>query len=120
MVCACGHSFAKRSSHRGPLPGDLGCFVWMFLLYSAVAFLLAWFCSGFPYEKDSMQRFLPYAQFLLGLPGLIVAWGLTRRKLWAFYLGAIVVTASIPVLPHGLIIMLIVVSGLSKQRQFLE
>jgi hypothetical protein len=122
MVCSCGHTLVKTNAARpaGPLPGDLGCFVWLFAVHALISLLIAWACMGLGSAPGSAMRWLPLAQLGFALPSIIAAWGLRRRRKWAYNLGAVIMVVSIPILPHGILTAILVITGMAKQRHLLE
>ena len=125
MVCRCGHSFTARSEPLRPggrLPGDLGCFIWLFVANAVWAGLLAAFClwpaaSG---EKDS-GGMLAFGWFfvLTAVVSAVEAVGLRLRRRFAYNLGMVICWTSFLNLPVGTILTLILMTGLAKRRQWL-
>jgi hypothetical protein len=122
MICACGHEFGNSRAHRpaGPLPGSLGCFVWLFVVHANISLLMAWACTHMKFEDGSAMRWLPAAQAGFAILSFIAAWGLYQRRKWALNLGAVIMVVSIPLLPHGVITAIIVITGMSKERHLLD
>lgn len=124
MVCRCGHSFTARAEPLRPggrLPGDLGCFIWLFVVNALWAGVLAALC----FWPDAMgKRFDGAVGFgwfftLNAVVNVVEIIGLSRRRRFAYNLGMVICWTSFFNLPVGTIMTIILMTGLAKQRQWL-
>lgn len=127
MVCQCGHSYVGRPAPAlpgGKLPGDLGCFVWMFLANALWAALLAALCFATVPIAERMGetggRAFGWFFLLTSAVSLVEVVGLLQRRKFAYNLGMVICWTSFLNLPVGTILTFILMTGLSKQRQWLE
>jgi hypothetical protein len=124
MMCRCGHSFVENPAER-PRPRvmatNTGCFVWLFLSN----FML---CTGLavlslnPTDREGGWDNPLFGWYFAwcGLPSLVAAILLARRKRFGYTLGMVLCGINLLSIPFGTIIAIVLMTGLAKDRHLFE
>lgn len=127
MVCQCGHSFVARKEAvnlGARLPGDLGCFVGLFAANAVWALLLAALCFSTSTAEEKFGetggRVFGWFFLLTATISIVEVVALRLRRKFAYNLGMVICFTSFMNLPVGTILTIILMTGLAKQRQWLD